>query len=156
MTRSADGAPIAGGCQCGAVRYLIVGPVPPCHACHCRECQAQSASAFGLSLAVARSAFAVTGPVRRWDRQNDLGARTTCVFCIECGTRVFHIDSLTPDRVSVKGGSLDDRTLAVPSAHIWVSRKLDWVRLDPGVPTHETQPADMAAWRAGFADRSFT
>jgi hypothetical protein len=150
----ADG--LSGGCQCGAVRYLIVGAMPPCHACHCRECQKQSASAFGLSLTVARQAFAVTGPVRRWDRPNDLGARTTCVFCVECGTRVFHIDSLTPDRVSVKGGSLDDVTLAVPSAHIWVSRKLDWVRLDPAVPTHPTQPNDMAAWRAGFVERGST
>ena len=147
-----SGSPLTGGCQCGAVRYRIDGPVPDCHACHCRQCQAQSASAFGLSLSVARADFAVTGPVRRWDRATDLGTRTSCIFCVECGSRVFHVDSIAPDRVSVKGGSLDDPMRAVPSAHIWVSRKLPWVRLDPAVPTHATQPDDIALWRAGFAE----
>jgi hypothetical protein len=143
---------ILGGCQCGAVRYAITGPPPPCHACHCRECRKQSASAFGLSLAVRRADFVVTGPVRRWDRATDLGTRTSGVFCTHCGSRVFHVDSPAPDMVSVKGGSLDDPTLATPTAHLWVSRKLDWVMLDPALPTHVTQPDDMAAWRASFAE----
>lgn len=146
-----DGAALTGGCQCGAVRYRITGAPPPCHACHCRECRRQSASAFGLSLSVARADFAVTGTVRRWDRGTDLGTRTSCIFCVECGSRVFHVDSNAPGRVSVKGGSLDDPAAAEPTAHIWVSRKLAWVRLDPAVPTHDTQPDDMTAWRAGFA-----
>ncbi|HEX8445630.1 MAG TPA: GFA family protein [Sphingomonas sp.] len=148
----ADAALRTGGCQCGAVRYRIDGPQPSCHACHCRECQRQSASAFGLSLTVRRVDFVVTGPVKRWDRGTDFGTRTSCVFCDYCGTRVFHIDSLSPDWVSVKGGSLDDPTWATPTAHIWVSRRRPWVILDPALPTHATQPDDLAAWRAARAE----
>ena len=45
-----------GGCQCGAVRYAIGGAPLALYVCHCRECQKQSASAFGISLEVAPSA----------------------------------------------------------------------------------------------------
>lgn len=36
-------ATITGGCQCGAVRYAIDGPLNNPHICHCRMCQ----KAFG-------------------------------------------------------------------------------------------------------------
>ena len=42
---------LTGGCQCGAVRYAISAAPLRLIACHCRECQKQSASAFGMSLA---------------------------------------------------------------------------------------------------------
>ena len=46
--------PLAGGCQCGAVRYrLKAAPLPPV-VCHCTECQKQTASAFGMTLPVLR------------------------------------------------------------------------------------------------------
>ena len=46
-----------GGCQCGDVRYEITGDPLALYICHCRECQKQSASAFGMSLEVKRSDF---------------------------------------------------------------------------------------------------
>ncbi len=44
-----------GGCQCGAIRYESEGQPIALYICHCRECQKQSASAFGISLDVNRS-----------------------------------------------------------------------------------------------------
>lgn len=41
-----------GGCQCGKVRFSSEGAVLALYICHCRECQKQSASAFGMSLQV--------------------------------------------------------------------------------------------------------
>jgi len=136
-----------GGCQCGAVRYRIEGRRPPVYACHCRECQKQSASGFGLSMPVRGAKFAVTGTTARWERGSDGGGRTRCVFCPICGSRLYHISSVTPDRVTVKAGSLDDTSWLRPVAHIWVSRKQPWVELDPAVPAMESQPADLAGWR---------
>jgi hypothetical protein len=49
-----------GGCQCGDVRYEIAGdPLAP-YICHRRECQKQSASAFGMSLEIKRADFYIT------------------------------------------------------------------------------------------------
>lgn len=139
-----------GGCQCGAVRYRIDPPAPVAYACHCRECQKQSASAFGLSLSVGREQVHLTGELRSWERPTDLGSRTSCFFCPTCGSRVYHVSSLSPDRMTIKGGSLDDTSGLQPAAHIWTSRKQPWVVLDPATPVHETQPADLAAWRNGL------
>lgn len=146
------GEQLEGGCQCGAVRYRIAGPRPVVYACHCRECQKQSASAFGLSLSVAADQLTVTGELACWERGTDLGSRTRCHFCSTCGSRVLHVSSTSPGRVTVKGGSLDDPGWLRPVAHIWVSRRQPWVILDPAVPTHQTQPDNLAAWRADMGD----
>lgn len=141
---------MTGGCQCGAVRYRIAGLPPVVYACHCRECQKQSASAFGMSLPVARSDFHVDGDLKSWERDTDLGSRTRCFFCSACGSRVYHASNRSPDRVTVKAGSLDDTSGLQPVAHIWVSRKQPWVIIPASVPTHPTQPDDLTAWRSAL------
>lgn len=143
---------VGGGCQCGAVRYRINPPAPVTYVCHCRECQKQSASAFGMSLSVPCAQVSVTGALASWERATDVGSRTRCFFCPACGSRVYHVSSALPDRMTIKGGSMDDTSGLVPTAHIWTSRKQAWVRLDPDVPTHETQPEDLAGWRSGLAE----
>ena len=41
-----------GGCQCGAVRYTLATDKITAYACHCLECQKQSASAFAISVPI--------------------------------------------------------------------------------------------------------
>ncbi len=36
-----------GGCQCGNIRYEVVGTPKQLVVCHCTDCQRQSGSAFG-------------------------------------------------------------------------------------------------------------
>jgi len=139
--------PITGGCQCGACRYRIEGRRPPVYACHCRECQKQSASAFGMSMPVARSALLLTGETRCHSRSTDSGSRSDCHFCPQCGSRLYHQSYRNPDYVTVKAGTLDRTDELVAVAHIWVSRKQPWVRLDPAVPAFDSQPEDLTEWR---------
>jgi hypothetical protein len=121
-----------GGCQCGAVRYEIAGPPGATYVCHCRECQKQSASAFGISVIV-RSADVrlLKGQLRRWSRPTDAGRTLACFFCPACGSRVWHGDKDQEDKISVKGGSLDEPVDLTGAIHIWTARKL------PGVPIPE-------------------
>ena len=123
-----------GGCQCGAVRYEISGPPAKLYVCHCRECQKQSSSAFGVSAFFRRSDFRLTrGSVRSWTRDTDSGSRLRCNFCPDCGSRIWHEDgeSLEPT-VSVKGGSLDRPPDLTHAVHTWVSRKLPGVTIPEG------------------------
>jgi hypothetical protein len=55
-------APYTGGCQCGSVRYVLTTEPIRLVACHCKECQRQSGSAFGMSTPVAKDSLTVTGP----------------------------------------------------------------------------------------------
>ena len=50
-----------GGCQCGAIRYRLLRAPAALYACHCRDCQKQSSSAFGLSMWVERDGIEFTG-----------------------------------------------------------------------------------------------
>ncbi len=98
-----------GGCQCGAIRYEIASAPVELYVCHCCECQKQSSSAFGISAIFRRGDFRLTqGAVKSWTRPTDTGRRLRCVFCPDCGSRLWHerVSEILPT-ISVKGGSLD-------------------------------------------------
>lgn len=139
----------SGGCQCGAVRYELSGGQVVSYACHCLECQKQSASAFAISVPVKADDLSVTGPLAAYERGTDSGSRTNCWFCSTCGTRIYHQSARSSQVVTLKGGTLDDPSALVPFAHLWVSRKHAWLMLPaaPDVEIFETQPDDLKAWR---------
>ena len=136
-----------GGCQCGAVRYAVTVDRLIGYACHCRECQKQSASAFGLSVPVQSRHFKIDGAMKVYHRPTDVGGMTACWFCTACGTRLYHQSEGGNDYVTIKGGSLDRSDLLAPTIHIWVKSKQPWVILPPETPIHQTQPEDLHAWR---------
>lgn len=139
---------LTGGCQCGAVRYTIKAASVTIYACHCIECQKQSASACALSIPLHLDAFDIAGPLKSYERPTDSGTTTSCWFCEYCGTRVYHQSARSSQSITLKGGTLDDTGSLEPVAHLWTGRKQPWVILPPGVPAFETQPADLTAWRS--------
>ncbi|MDO9384428.1 MAG: GFA family protein [Hyphomicrobiaceae bacterium] len=131
---------LTGGCQCGAVRYEA-GEPQALFVCHCRECQKQSASAFGISVRVRRSELNVLqGAVAYWERDADSGRRITCAFCPTCGSRLWHEKIDVPEFVNLKGGSLDRPPDLAAAVHIWTKRKLDGVVIPHGVKTFTGEP----------------
>jgi hypothetical protein len=132
--------PLTGGCQCGVLRYVVTAEPLALYVCHCRECQKQSASAFGISLLVPSTAFSLTaGEPRTWSRQTDSGRTLRCMFCPGCGSRVWHA-SPTSDTISVKGGSLDHPVDLTAAVHIWTSRKLSGVVVPQGAAQFPGEP----------------
>src|SRR4051794_30937881 len=72
--------PIAGGCQCGAVRYVLrATPVKPC-ICHCRMCQKAMGNLFGAFAGVPYADFEVTRGDPSSFRSSDLAER----LCQQC------------------------------------------------------------------------
>lgn len=135
-----------GGCQCGAVRYRIKAERLTSYACHCRECQKQSASAFGISVPVFEANIEIRGITNSWRRPTDSGSHTRCFFCPICGSRLYHAGENRPGLVTIKGGSLDDAKHLAPVAHIWTASKQDWVVLPEDVPQWEYQPETQEEW----------
>ncbi|MEL6541545.1 MAG: GFA family protein [Pseudomonadota bacterium] len=136
-----------GGCQCGAVWFTVAAERLAAYACHCRECQKQSASAFGVSVPVLEEDFTLTGEKQVWSRPTDSGGITDCHFCPKCGTRLYHSGRSGREWITVKGGALDDPGAIPFLANIWVKRKAPWVELPEGLPQWETQPHSMEEWR---------
>ena len=148
--------PLTGGCQCGAVRYEIGAAPLTVYACHCADCQRQSGSAFALSLLAPRDAVRVTqGAPAVWERpgsQTTSGTPADCVFCLECGARLYNLPSRNRAIAVVKPGTLDDTSWLEPVGHIWTKSAQPWVMFEAGTLLYDGQPPDFAAlseaWQA--------
>jgi hypothetical protein len=44
--------PLAGGCDCRAIRYRLESPPLIVHCCHCRWCQRESGASFALNAMI--------------------------------------------------------------------------------------------------------
>ena len=145
--------PLEGGCQCGKVSYRVTMPPTTLYCCHCTECQAQSSSAFGMSLRVPPGAVEITGETASFVRDPVSSTAVECVFCPNCGTRIVHRGRGSDSGGSLKAGTLDDTSWLRPVGHIWTSSAQKWVKLD-GL-TYEKQPNDgYAALKEAFARQS--
>ena len=149
-----------GGCQCGAIRYRLLGAPTALYACHCRLCQQQSASAFGMSMRIERDAIAFSGAKPRvYVTSGDSGQRKLCAFCGECGTRLYHTGDGANSGLSIKAGSLDDPSGLVPTCHLWTRSAQPWVAplLEDAVCFEQEPDSDealRAQLRAAASDAS--
>jgi len=131
--------PCTGGCQCGSVRYVLTAEPARLVACHCKECQRQSGSAFGMSMLVKRDNLAVTGPTKQFTRIADSGNENTGVFCPNCGVRIYNIPAYVEGMVVLKPGTLDDTTWLRPGYFVWMKSAQGWVPVPDGVKALDGQ-----------------
>ena len=132
---------LTGRCQCGGVRYEHSGEPVALYICHCRECQKQSVSAFGMSVEVPRAGFRVTqGEPKPWIRDTDSGRKLRCFFCPDCGSRLWHESAPDSAFFTIKGGSLDQPIDAAKAIHIWTRRKLPGIVIPEGAEQYPGEP----------------
>ena len=130
-----------GGCQCGQIRYEITARPLTIYACHCKQCQKQSSSAFGMSMAVPKEAFQlIQGRPKQWTRKSDSGREVSCFFCGDCGTRLFHNPSRNPKITNIKPGTLDDTSWLEPVGNLWTKQAQRWVQISDRMLNFEGQP----------------
>ena len=127
-----EGVGRPGGCQCGAVRYTLRNAQREMWACHCKECQKQSGSAFGLSLPTPRADLEITGDLATYRRPTESGSFTTGYFCPKCGSRILHVSDRSPDNCVLKAGTLDDTSDLVVGRHIFTERAHPWLNIIAG------------------------
>ncbi|MEE9315182.1 MAG: GFA family protein [Rhizobiaceae bacterium] len=132
--------PLTGGCQCGQLRYKITEQPYTLYCCHCTECQAQSSSAFGMSLRVRAGAIEFDGEHGSYFRDAGNPKAVEGIFCPKCGTRVVHQGRGADAGSSVKAGTLDDKSWLNPVGHIWAASAQKWVKLEGLV--YDKQPDD--------------
>jgi hypothetical protein len=144
--------PLTGGCQCGGLRYAITAAPMAYYLCHCTECQRQSGSAFAGSMFVARADLkTISGSAKMWRRRHESGRLIDCVFCPDCGTRLWHLPELRPNAAVLKPGTLDDTSWLRPVAHIFTRSAPPWIEIPAGLLSYPASPGDMSAiteaWR---------
>ena len=121
-----------GGCLCGAVRFKAEGEPLNVRICHCRNCQRAMGSPFFARAMFPQSALTVEGETSCYPTS----ARLERLFCTKCGTRLFawRTDGTA---AGVALAAFDDRNAFQPTEHIWLSSKMDWVRIDDGLKQYQ-------------------
>lgn len=134
--------PIEGACQCGGVKYHLLEAPLMVVACHCKECQKLSTSAFSITAMVKASSLKFEGEMSEWRRPADSGNVSGAKFCPTCGNRIYHFNPDEPDmiKLKLKPSNLSDTSIINPTAHVWVSEKQDWYDIPEGVKVFEKQP----------------
>ena len=145
---------LEGGCRCGWVRYRVtLDKLPNVYACHCRDCQTWSGSAFSLQFILREDRFAVTVEPQLFELPSPDGARISRQrACPVCFTRIYNTNTARPGFVIVRAGTLDRSDELKIAAHIWTKRKLSGIHIPPNIPSWpEGAPAAdfMAALTGG-------
>ena len=81
------GLPLTGRCQCGAAAYSVSAVPEAVYVCHCRECQKQSASAFGISVSVAKAQFHSSAARSAPGRAGPTAAGSCIATSVPCAAR---------------------------------------------------------------------
>ncbi|WP_425601994.1 GFA family protein [Shewanella insulae] len=132
--------PVKGACQCGGVTYELHSAPLMVVACHCKECQKLSTSAFSITAVVNADSIEFQGEMAEWSRVADSGNVNGAKFCPTCGNRIYHFDPKDPSKIKLKPSNLSDTSLIVPTSHVWVSEKQSWFTIPDGVAVFDKQP----------------
>ncbi|WP_127562344.1 GFA family protein [Nioella ostreopsis] len=119
-----------GSCLCGAVHFIVTGPLRPVIACHCSQCRKTSGHHVAATSA-RRDRIAVTGEVT-WFQSSATARRG---FCATCGSNLFWDGA--GENLSIFAGSLDGATGLKIAGHIFCADKGDYYEIPKGVPQAE-------------------
>jgi hypothetical protein len=140
---------IEGGCRCGNIRYRIArSELPKVYACHCRDCQTWSGSAFSLQFFAPENTLTLTGEPALYELTSQTSGRTSRQRgCPVCFTRIYNTNSARPGFVTLRAGTLDRSDELEIVAHIWTKRKMRGVAIPDGVPSwpEAAPPAEFVA-----------
>ena len=134
-------SPITGGCLCGAIRYTLSAPITGLRACHCTHCQKSSGTGASVNAVVPGGDFRISqGTPKRYDDKADSG-RTLCrYFCGDCGSPIYSHREISPERVVVRMGSLDQPPAMKIASNIWTKSARAWSWIDPAAENLPANP----------------
>ena len=131
-----------GSCQCQHIQYKIHTEPSTMYLCHCKDCQKQSSSAFGISLWVHTNGFElITGELSHWKTHGDSGGTKQCTYCCNCGSRIYHVTGPGDTYLSLKAGCLNNLKNLEPIAHIWTDSAQHWFKFNDELPCFPREPS---------------
>jgi hypothetical protein len=128
--------PLDGGCDCRYVRYRITTAPLFVHCCHCRWCQRETGSAFGLNAMIEADRVQLLGAEPETvDTPSASGLGHKIARCPRCRIAVWsHYAGAGPVVKFVRVGTLDEPDRLPPDIHIFTESKQPWVVIPQGMP----------------------
>jgi hypothetical protein len=118
------------------VRYESEAEAIGMRACHCKECQRFTGSAFVTAIAVPKESITITGSMTTYTRLGGTsGLPLHRRFCPRCGSPVVvQVEGST--RITTMAGTLDDTAFFRPAANIFCEEAQSCVPMSPGIEKH--------------------
>ena len=146
---------LRGGCACGNIRYQLTSSPLIVHACHCRDCQRITGSAFVINLWIEKK-FVEPGAAQpnSFKLKGGSGHTHEVFFCGTCGVYVWSRYHGAPgDALFVRAGTLDNPDAVTPDVHIFTRSKLPWLNLPAGARAFASFYTISKVWSAESQER---
>jgi hypothetical protein len=141
-------------CSCGQLRITVRGEPAGVGVCHCLACQRRTGSVFA-ALASFAAPYEVSGTATEYVRVGDRGASFTSHFCPVCGSTVFLTEAgYAHEFAKVAVGAFADQNFPPPRVSVYDCRRHPWVRLPPGIRTHDKDPDESGIASGGIAGKA--
>lgn len=114
-----------GGCLCGAVRYVVRGPLRDVVNCHCRQCQRTHGNYAAYSACARTDLVLLENRGLKWYASSERARRG---FCSECGSSLFW-EPAGKDSICVAAGSIDPPTGLKTVRHIYTADQGDYYQI---------------------------
>jgi hypothetical protein len=125
-------ARLTGACLCGQVRFRLERAPIVTHACHCRQCQKLSGSAFRINAMIETDRITIIEGAPERTCGPDGHAEVRCTGCRL--TLWGHHGRFGAALAFVGVGLLDEGERLAPEVHYFIRSKHPWVVLPPNVP----------------------
>ena len=132
-------------------RWTLTARPVALNACHCTDCKVSTGSSHIEMLIAPAEAFAHRGETNGFIKTADSGRQLDIHRCANCGTRVFHHNTVNRTLVFIPAPTLDNAGWAIPTSHIWIERLSPGVVIPDDALKVEGQPADRAVLAEAFA-----
>jgi len=146
---------LKGRCSCSAIRYELTESPLIVHACHCRDCQRITGSAFVVNMWIEKKFVRASGAdPKAYRLEGGSGKRHDVFFCDTCGTYLwsrYHI--VSSDCLFVRAGTLENPGAVTPDVHIFTRTKVPWLTLPKGVRAFESIYRIDDVWPAESRER---
>lgn len=146
---------LSGGCACKNIRYQLTASPLIVHACHCRDCQRITGSAFVINIWIEKKFVEPSGPApQSFMLKGGGGNNHEVFFCGRCGTYLWSRYYGAPgEALFVRAGTLDTPEAVKPDVHIFTRSKLPWFKLPEGAPAFESFYKIDQLWPAASKER---
>ena len=123
--------PFEGSCLCGSVQVHVTASPLLTLACHCRDCQKLTASAFSLTTMFPYDSFSSKGELFKGGLR--LSGRDH-YFCKSCGNFIYSEIGGSGQRINLRTSILNDAASFEPFVELMTDEKMQWVT----VPTKQS------------------
>lgn len=142
---------LAGGCQCGAVRYQTKTLIDNAHICHCRMCQKAVGNYFAALVSTPKLHLT-------WTRGEAARFRSSASvdrgFCGNCGTPLFY-DDVKSENIAITIGSLDHAYKVDLKTQDGIEGRMPWFASISELPENgKTGDGDQVQWAKAIEQTS--